>query len=109
MAFFYEDFFNFWLGDSIVLPQSIALACLCSAYLATFNSIYEYSLSGAGKIGFLSAIAVFNLLIFFPLIYFFVYILKFGVEGIIYAVISCQIIVAISASSRMYILLSHKK
>jgi len=109
MALFYEDFFNFWLGDSIALPQSIALACLCSAYLATFNSIYEYSLSGAGKIGFLSAIAVFNLTIFFPLIYYFVYFLKFGVEGIIYAVISCQIIVAISASSRMYILLMHKK
>jgi O-antigen/teichoic acid export membrane protein len=109
MGFFYEDFFNLWLGESIVLPQSIAIACLCSAYLATFNSIYEYSLNGAGKIGFLSGVAILNLIIFFPLIYYFVYFLSFNIEGIIYAVISCQIIVAVAASSRMYVLLRYKK
>lgn len=109
MGVFYEDFFNLWLGESIVLPKSIAIACLCSAYLATFNSIYEYSLNGAGKIGFLSSVAIFNLIIFFPLIYYFVYFLNFNVEGIIYAVISCQIIVSIAASSRMYVLLKYKK
>ena len=108
MAFFYEEFFDVWLGESIIMPPALAMACFISAYLATFNSIYEYSLNGSGKIGFLSSVAVFNLIIFFPLIYYFVYILQFDVEGVIYAIITCQIIIAISATTRMYIYLKYK-
>jgi len=105
MSIFSQDFFMLWLGDSLSVKPVISYACAFSAFLAAFNSIYEYSLNGAGKIGFLSLIGIFNLIIFFPLIYYFVYILGFGPEGIIFSIIVCQIITSVSAVVRTILFL----
>lgn len=109
MALFSNEFFNLWLGDTISVPPLLAYSCCISAFLATFNSIYENALNGAEKIGILSAISFVNLIIYFPLIYYFVSILGFHVEGVIFAVITCQIFTAITATSRMIIYIKYQK
>mgnify|MGYP003973179987 FL=1 len=60
--------------------------------VASLNSIYEYSLNGAGKLGIMMISAVISVVIYVPIAYVNVKIFGFGVEGVVLAMILVQLI-----------------
>jgi len=93
MLIFSDIFYKIWLSDNyIAIPFVLSLTVCVFVLVASLNSIYEYSLNGAGKLGIMMISAVISVVIYVPLVYVNVKIFGFGVEGVVLAMILLQLI-----------------
>ncbi len=93
MLIFSDIFYKIWLADNYIdIPFELSLATCILVSIASFNSIYEYSLNGIGKLKVMMISAIVSIVIYIPLAYIIVKILNFGVEGVVMAAILVQLI-----------------
>ena len=108
MFFFSEIFFEIWLGDKLTIPYKLSFACFCTGILAAWNSIFEYILNGASKIFVMSICAIVTIIIFVPLVYLYVNYLGMGPEGIVFSIITCQLINSFVTPYQYYLVINKK-
>lgn len=92
LIFVYKYFFQFWVGDGIIVPFILILTLGCSSIIRSYSSTFTLFLNGIGKIRLQFRIMVFQAILFFPLSYVF-YKFNFGLisivlPGIIFSIVS---------------------
>ena len=83
MKFFSKDIYNIWLGEEFIVSNQINLACATLIGMIVISKSIVIFLNSTNKTKIQSYLSIFNLIIYIPLLYFSVYIMKFGITGII--------------------------
>ena len=75
--------YKLWIGNTIIIPFRLSLACFLYVSIYNWNLITSYFLYGVGKIRVLLYISIVSSLLFFPIAIFLIK--SYGIEGILYA------------------------
>jgi len=78
----YKLFFDFWVGDEIVIPEALILAMGLSNILGTWSSTFTLFLNGIGKIKLQFYIGIIWAALYIPLTYVF-FKLDFGLSSLV--------------------------
>ncbi len=89
MVFFADWFYNFWLGDKVIVPYYLSLAMALFVSMLTFNMIYVSFINGVGKIKISLITALISIVINIPLSILFGKYLEWGSTGVILATCFC--------------------
>jgi O-antigen/teichoic acid export membrane protein len=82
VGYLIRDFaFKLWLKDVYVSPKIAFYVALYMGVLS-WNSIFLYVVTGAGKIQVQFILAIVTIILYFPLTHFFVKIMDWGIDGI---------------------------
>jgi O-antigen/teichoic acid export membrane protein len=82
VGYFIRDMvFKFWVKDVVV---SAKIAFYVAVYMAilSWNSLFLYVVTGAGKIHVQFMLAIVNIILFLPMTHFFIKVLHWGIDGI---------------------------
>ena len=111
LAFGYmvRDFaFKLWLKDVTVSPKISFYVALTIAVMS-WNSMFLYVVTGAGKIHLQFLLAIVNIVLFFPMTHFFVKILNWGIDGVFISNIIVLLMTSICIPFQTYMLLKTNK
>ena len=89
MIFISDWFYNFWVGDSVIVPLSLSVAMAFFVFVLTFNLIYVFFINGVGKIKIQFITSIVVMIINIPLSVLFSKTFDWGVTGVILASIVC--------------------
>jgi O-antigen/teichoic acid export membrane protein len=106
--FFREIAFKFWLKDVIV---SSKIAFYVAVYMAilSWNSLFLYVVTGAGKIHVQFVLAIINIILFLPMTHFFVKVLHWGIDGIFIGNMVILLFTSVCIPLQAYMLLKTDK
>lgn len=80
------NLYRLWIGDKVLVPFSLSVACFLYMTLYNWNNITSFFLYGVGKIKVQFYLSIFSSLLFLPLS---IYLVKtIGINGVLYAMIS---------------------
>ena len=82
-----DTFYEFWVGEEIVVPFSLSLSMALFAILQSFNLIFVNFINGVGKLRLQLMTGVFSILINIPLSILFAKEFGLGATGVILATI----------------------
>jgi Na+-driven multidrug efflux pump len=109
-GYFMRDFaFKLWLNNNVVVSPKIAF--YVAIYIATlsWNSLFLYVVTGAGKIHLQFILAIINIVLFLPLTHFLVKALHWGIDGIFIGNLIILSMTSISIPLQAYLILKTKK
>jgi O-antigen/teichoic acid export membrane protein len=100
--------YNFWIGDKIIVDNSLTLLMVIYFALTIIYTPFTYFINGIGKIN----IQMFSVLIMailnIPLSIFLAKYLNYGVDGIIYSTIICIIPHTVLSVVQYYLIINNK-
>jgi O-antigen/teichoic acid export membrane protein len=82
--FIRDTAFKIWLNDVVVSPKIAFYVAIYMAILS-WNQLFLYVVTGAGKIQLQFVLAIVTIVVYFPLTHFLVKIMHFGIDGIFIA------------------------
>jgi O-antigen/teichoic acid export membrane protein len=100
--------YRLWIGDSLSIPINLSFALAMYSIIYVFFVPYITFLNGTGKIKLSTYMVIFQSIIFLPLVYLFIKVLDFGVPGIVYASIVCEIPLRITQPIQYYKLINKR-
>ncbi len=104
-----RDFaFKLWLKDVIVSPK-IAFYVALTIGIMSWNSLFLYVVTGAGKIHLQFLLAIVNIVLFFPMTHFFVRVLNWGIDGVFISNIIVLLMTSVFIPLQAYMLLKTKR
>lgn len=83
MLFFSKSIYSFWIGNDIMIPNSISIFIAFYVVIVTFNNIFLTFINGVGMVKLQTYITLFVIITYFPLAYIFVKYLNMGLSGLI--------------------------
>lgn len=98
--------YRWWVGNDIVIPVILSIACGIYVTIANWNNIFAYMLNGIGKIRLQLYSSVVSGILFFPLAYYFGK--NMGVTGVLVAMCSCLFISSVWSPIQFWKILSGK-
>ncbi len=108
-AYFMRDFvFKIWLHSVYVSPKIAFYVALYMGILS-WNSLFLYVVTGAGKIHLQFVLAIINIVLFFPMTHFFVKTLHWGIDGIFIGNIVVLLLTSVCIPLQAYLLLKTDK
>jgi O-antigen/teichoic acid export membrane protein len=107
-GYFMRDFvFKIWLDNVSVTPK-IALYVAFYMAILSWNMVFLYVVTGAGKINLQFILAIITMIIFFPLTHFLVKTLNWGIDGIFIGNILILLMTSFSVPLQAYYVLKTK-
>ncbi|MDC1080746.1 hypothetical protein OAQ15_01430 [Flavobacteriaceae bacterium] len=83
MTFFSKDIYYIWLGEEFIVSNEINFACATLIGVIVISKSMVVFLNATNSTKIQSYLSIFNLIFYFPLLYFSFHIMKFGITGII--------------------------
>ena len=109
VGYFIRDIaFKLWLKDVVVSPK---IAFYVAVYMAilSWNSLFLYVVTGAGKIHVQFVLAIINIILFLPMTHFFVKVLHWGIDGIFIGNMVILLFTSVCIPIQTYLLLKTDK
>ena len=109
-GYFMRDFaFKLWLNNNVAVSPKIAF--YVAIYIATlsWNSLFLYVVTGAGKIHLQFILAIINIVLFLPLTHFLVKVMHWGIDGIFIGNLIILSMTSISIPLQAYLILKTNK
>ena len=104
-----RDFaFHLWLKD-VTVSSKIAFYVALTMAVMSWNSLFLYVVTGAGKIHLQFVLAIVNIILFFPMTHFLVRILNWGIDGIFISNIIVLLMTSLLVPFQAYMLLKTNK
>jgi O-antigen/teichoic acid export membrane protein len=100
--------FKFWIGNKVVIPNSLSLFMGIFVLLQTLNSIFATFIYSTGKLVILTYTAILLSIINIPLCIFFAKNLNLGTLGIILATIVCTLFNLVIAFLQYFKIINRK-
>jgi O-antigen/teichoic acid export membrane protein len=91
MLLFSDSIYTLWVGKNIAVPFSLSVSLAASSLVFIFFTPFSIFLNGVSKIQLSTILTIFQLIIYIPLAYLFAKTLNFGLAGIIFAAIFCEL------------------
>ena len=85
MVFLADWFYQFWVGDKVLVPLQLSMAMALFVLLVTFNMIYVNFINGVGKIKLQLITSLISMTINIPLSIYLGKFLGWGTTGVILA------------------------
>lgn len=108
MLFVSPTVYVLWIGKDLHIPFSLSVAMAISSLIYIFFSPYVHFLNGTGKIKLNTYLVVIQSIIYIPVVYIFIKIFNFGVPGIVYASLLCEIPLRITQPMQYYKIINKK-
>ena len=109
VGYFIRDIaFKFWVKD-VVVSSKIAFYVAVYMAILSWNSLFLYVVTGAGKIHVQFILAIINIILFLPLTHFFVKVLHWGIDGIFIGNITILLMTSVCIPIQTYLLLKTDK
>jgi O-antigen/teichoic acid export membrane protein len=109
IGYFIRDIaFKFWVKD-VVVSSKIAFYVVVYMAILSWNSLFLYVVTGAGKIHIQFILAIINIILFLPMTHFFVKVLHWGIDGIFIGNIIILLMTSICIPIQTYLLLKTDK
>jgi O-antigen/teichoic acid export membrane protein len=109
VGYFVRDIaFNFWLKD-VVVSSKIAFYVAVYMAILSWNSLFLYVVTGAGKIHVQFVLAIINIILFLPMTHFFVKVLHWGIDGIFIGNMVILLFTSVCIPLQTYMLLKTDK
>jgi O-antigen/teichoic acid export membrane protein len=90
-------FYDFWIGDKVVVPDMLSIAMAIYVLFFTFNMIFNFFINGVGKIRIQMVLSIASIFINIPLSIIFVKFFDLGLSGVIIATT-----ISVAASAVLY-------
>ncbi len=91
MLLFSDSIYKLWVGENIHVPFSLSVSLAVSSLVFVFFSPYVLFLNGVSKIQLNVILVIFQSIIYIPVAYIFAKTLNFGLAGIVFASILCEL------------------
>jgi O-antigen/teichoic acid export membrane protein len=109
IGYFIRDIaFKFWVKD-VVVSSKIAFYVAVYMAILSWNSLFLYVVTGAGKVHIQFILAIINIILFLPMTHFFVKVLHWGIDGIFIGNIIILLMTSICIPIQTYLLLKTDK
>ena len=92
MVLFSNDFYSFWVGEKIIIPESLSLSMAFFVLIYTYNQIFNMFINGTGTIRIHIYVSIFIAIINIPLSIFLSRNLNFGPSGVILSTSICLLL-----------------
>lgn len=108
MVFFSDWFYQFWVGDKIIVPLKLSVAMAFFVVLLTLNMIYVYFINGVGKIRVQLLISIVVMILNIPLSIYFSKDFGLGTTGVILATVICVFTGLVFISLQYYMIINNR-
>jgi len=108
MLIFSPTVYDLWIGKKIDIPFSLSLSFAVYSLVFVFFAPYISFLNGTGKIKLNTYMVVFQSIIYIPVIYLFIKVFNFGLPGIVYASIVCELPLRITQPIQYHKIIKNK-
>ncbi|MHC1738569.1 MAG: lipopolysaccharide biosynthesis protein [Ignavibacteriaceae bacterium] len=108
MMFYADSVYMIWVGDEIKIPISLSFALGISSIIYLFFSPYSSFLNGVSKIKLNVWLVIGQCISYIPVAYLFTKYLNFGISGIIFAGLLCELPLRISQPIQYNLLINKK-
>jgi O-antigen/teichoic acid export membrane protein len=109
VGYFIRDIaFKLWLKD-VVVSSKIAFYVAVYMGILSWNSLFLYVVTGAGKIHVQFVLAIINIILFLPMTHFFVKVLHWGIDGIFIGNMVVLLLTSVFIPLQTYFLLKTDK
>jgi O-antigen/teichoic acid export membrane protein len=109
VGYFIRDIaFKLWVKD-VVVSSKIAFYVAVYMAILSWNSLFLYVVTGAGKIHVQFVLAIINIILFLPMTHFFVKVLHWGIDGIFIGNMVILLFTSVFIPLQAYMLLKTNK
>lgn len=108
MLIFSNQFYRVWVGSEVHIPFKLSFFMVIYFLLFSFGSPFNMFINGVGKIQLQIYSSIISAIGFFPLAFFFIKVLNFGVEGLVLTIIISNFYVPILCPIQFYKIINNK-
>jgi O-antigen/teichoic acid export membrane protein len=109
MIFYSAEVYELWLGKKIDIAFTLSISFGVYALVNSWNGIFSSIINGIGKLKLSYRIAIFGSIVNIPLSIFLSKNMGWGIQGVAWATIFCQLIASILIPMQCYYLLKEDK
>ena len=106
---FRNIFIKIWLGGkSIDIDDKLTLSVVVYVLICAWNNIFAFFLNGIGKIRLSLYFSILSAALIFPLNYFFINVLHFGVSGVVMSINFSLVLGSVIGPIQSYLIINNK-